>query len=121
MLISQRIYALLREKHLTQKDLSRYTGISPAAISSWKSKGTNPSSDKIIKICEFLEVDPYYLLTGEEPATPLMVAEEATSYEAARNPDEHTLLALFRQLEPIDQGRIIGKIEQILTKENTDK
>ena len=48
MTISQRIFALLREKKLSQKELSEYTGISPAAISSWKSKGTNPSSDKIV-------------------------------------------------------------------------
>lgn len=53
MTISQRIFALLREKKLSQKELSEYTGISPAAISSWKSKGTNPSSDKIVKISEF--------------------------------------------------------------------
>lgn len=56
MTISQRIFALLREKKLSQKELSEYTGISPAAISSWKSKGTNPSSDKIVKISEFLDV-----------------------------------------------------------------
>ena len=61
MTISQRIFALLREKKLSQKELSEYTGISPAAISSWKSKGTNPSSDKIVKISEFLDVDVYYL------------------------------------------------------------
>ena len=52
MTISQRIFALLREKKLSQKELSEYTGISPAAISSWKSKGTNPSSDKIVKISD---------------------------------------------------------------------
>lgn len=70
MTISQRIFALLREKKLSQKELSEYTGISPAAISSWKSKGTNPSSDKIVKISEFLDVDVYYLLTGEyQPAS----------------------------------------------------
>ena len=72
MTISQRIFALLREKKLSQKELSEYTGISPAAISSWKSKGTNPSSDKIVKISEFLDVDVYYLLTGEyQPASNL--------------------------------------------------
>lgn len=78
MTISQRIFALLREKKLSQKELSEYTGISPAAISSWKSKGTNPSSDKIVKISEFLDVDVYYLLTGEyQPASNLQIAEES--------------------------------------------
>ena len=79
MTISQRIFALLREKKLSQKELSEYTGISPAAISSWKSKGTNPSSDKIVKISEFLDVDVYYLLTGEyQPASNLQIASYRT-------------------------------------------
>ena len=121
MLISQRIFALLREKNLSQKALSVYAGISPAAISSWKSKNTNPSSDKIIKISEFLQVSPYYLLTGEESDNNLLIADDTNMYQTAMSPEENTMLHLFRRLEPLDQGRIIGKVEQMLVKENSDK
>lgn len=112
MTISQRIFAILHEQNLSQKDLAQYTGISQAAISSWKSKGTNPSSDKIISICEFLNVEPYYLLTGSpDPGTELL-QEESTSYGIDNA--EMLLLRQFRRLSPLEQGRIIGIIEQML-------
>lgn len=117
MTISQRIFALLRKKKLSQKELSEYTGISPAAISSWKSKGTNPSSDKIVKISEFLDVDVYYLLTGEyQPASNLQIAEESEYHAFPSDPDEHLLLQLFHKLSPMDKGRIIGQLEQKLAE-----
>ena len=53
MTISQRIFSILKEKKKKQKELSAYTGISEAAISDWKKKGTNPSSDKIFAIANF--------------------------------------------------------------------
>lgn len=121
MTISQRIFTLLKQKHLSQKDLSEYAGISPAAISSWKSKGTNPSSDKIIKICEFLNVDPYYLLTGEkEEGNPFMVTDISSPYYNPYGPDEAALLSLFRKLRPVDQGRILEKMEQMITQQNKE-
>ena len=110
MTISQRIFALLREKKLSQKELSEYTGISPAAISSWK-------SDKIVKISEFLDVDVYYLLTGEyQPASNLQIAEESEYHAFPSDPDEHLLLQLFHKLSPMDKGRIIGQLEQKLAE-----
>ena len=69
MTISQRIFSILKEKKKKQKELSAYTGISEAAISDWKKKGTNPSSDKIFAIANFLEVSVEYLLTGEDRTT----------------------------------------------------
>ena len=117
MTISQRIFALLREKKLSQKELPENTGISPAAISSWKSKSTNPTSDKIVKISEFLDVDVYYLLTGEcQPASNLQIAEESEYHASPSDPDEHLLLQLFHKLSPMDKGRIIGQLEQKLAE-----
>lgn len=122
MTISERIFALLKTKHLSQKELSEYTGLSPAAISSWKANGTNPSADKIIKICEFLEVDPYYLLTGEnKPPSALMIADESPGYRNPYEPDEIDLLAMFRRLRPVDQGRILEKMEQMLSQYHMDE
>lgn len=119
MTISQRIFALLREKKLSQKDLSAYTGISPAAISSWKSKGTNPSSDKIVKISEFLNVDVYYLLTGENPPDSVLQIAEESAYKTTltlSDPDEIQLIRFFRELSPMDKGRILGQLEQKLSQ-----
>ena len=66
MLISERIYQYLAERKMTQIEFSKKTGISQSTISYWKRKGTNPSADKIMIICEVLDISPYELLCGTE-------------------------------------------------------
>ena len=62
MIISERIFKIMEEKGIRQTDFSAQTGISQSTISDWKRKKTNPSSDKIMVICETLGVSPYELL-----------------------------------------------------------
>lgn len=66
MTISQRIFEVLDQKGITQSELSRGTGINARAISDWRTKGTNPSADKISQICSFLGVTADWLLNGED-------------------------------------------------------
>lgn len=66
MLISERIYQYLEEKHITQIEFANRTGISQSTISDWRRKRTNPSADKIMIICEVLDISPYELLQGTE-------------------------------------------------------
>lgn len=64
MTISDRIFERLRMIHMTQKEFSESTGIAPSTISEWKSKHTNPTSEKIMVICRVLDVTPEWLLSG---------------------------------------------------------
>lgn len=66
MLISEKIFYLIGKNKLTQKEFSEQTGISQSTISDWKRKKTNPSADKILKICEVLRVTPYELLSESD-------------------------------------------------------
>ncbi len=66
MTISQRIFMILREKRLKQKDLSEYTGISTSAISAWNKNNLNPAADKLSIIADFLGVSLSFLITGKE-------------------------------------------------------
>lgn len=66
MLISERIYKYLAEKGMSQIEFANRTGISQSTISDWRRKGTNPSADKIMIICEVLGISPYELLLGTE-------------------------------------------------------
>lgn len=66
MLISERIYQYLEEKKMSQLEFANRTGISQSTVSDWRRKGTNPSADKIMIICEVLEISPYELLLGTE-------------------------------------------------------
>ena len=64
--ISDKIFELLKEKGMSQKEFAQRTGIAESSISDWKKKRTNPVSDKILIICEVLDVTPYELLSGAE-------------------------------------------------------
>lgn len=66
MTIQQRIFKIMQEKHITQSELSKSTGIPQPTISDWKNKNKMPSSDKIIAIAKCLEVSVSYLLGVDE-------------------------------------------------------
>ena len=62
MIISERIFKIMEERGMSQIEFSRETGISQSTISDWKRKKTNPAADKIMVICEVLNVSPYEVL-----------------------------------------------------------
>ena len=64
MTISDKIFELIRERGMSQKEFSEATGIAQSTISDWKRKKTNPAADKIMVICEALQISPETLLTG---------------------------------------------------------
>ena len=66
MTIRERIFLRLNELNMTQKEFAEKTGISQSAISEWKSKKTNPTTDKVMVICQVLKVSPEWLLSGIE-------------------------------------------------------
>jgi len=66
MLISERIYKYLDEKGMSQLEFAKKTGISQSTVSDWRRKKTNPSADKIMIICEVLDITPYELLLDTE-------------------------------------------------------
>lgn len=66
MIISERIFKILKEKSMSQNAFAKQVGLASSTISDWKTKKTNPSADKIMDICRVLEVTPEQLLTGKD-------------------------------------------------------
>lgn len=60
-----RIEALLKEKGMTQADLSRATGISTGLISQWKKRMQNPSAEKLKLVADVFGVTVDSLMNGE--------------------------------------------------------
>jgi len=65
MIISERIFKILKEKNMSQNEFAKRVGLASSTISDWKTKKTNPSADKIMDICAVLGVTPEQLLTGK--------------------------------------------------------
>ena len=105
MTIGQKIFYLLEEKNMTQKEFSDKTGIATTTISDWRKKNTNPGSDKIMVICSALEVTPEYLLSG--------VAEDSDRGKnmdymvIPKGTEERELIELFNGMDWLDREHLL--------------
>ena len=109
MTVSQRILEIMEQKHIKQKTLADYTGISTSAISDWKKKGTNPSVDKIVAISECLGVSIDYLLgKTQEIAPPKELIIQSNEKEE--------LLELINSLSLVDRSKVIVFIDELINK-----
>ncbi len=117
MVISDRIFKLLKEKGISQKEFSEKTGIPQSTISDWKRKNVNPASDKIMIICEVLEISPSALLTGIGDDTYVTPEHIIIDKEG----DEFRLITGYRELDERRKERLIGYMEalQEYTKNKT--
>ncbi len=112
MTIGERILSLMEEKGMTQTQLSKMTGIAQNTISDWRRKKTNPSSDKIMTICDILDVTPYELLQGT-----VRVNNASHDYLYSREgTEEYELLVMFDNLAKGQRKRVLGYVEALSGK-----
>ena len=106
MTISERLFETMKKKDIKAKDLAEKLKTSNSTISNWKHRGTPPPAEYIIPICEILEISPYYLLIGKEPAES---TEPLTAKKAA-------ILKAYDACSP-ERQKIIDEILDIKTEQ----
>ena len=111
MTISERIFELLEKQGMSQKEFSEKTGIAQSSISDWKRKKTNPVSDKILIICNVLNVSPYELLGGTDVVGTRSNPSEFILVE--KNSEIGESLMTFYSLDREKQGRILGYMKAL--------
>ena len=109
--VSDRIFELLKERKMTQKEFAQRTGIAESSISDWKKKRTNPVSDKILIICEVLGVSPYELLSGAEHTGSR--SREHDTYVISKGADVGMLVESYQKLDSDMQKRLRGYLEAL--------
>ena len=111
MTVGQRIFELLKQKGMTQKEFSERTGIATTTISDWRKKNTNPASDKILIICEVLNVTPYELLSGvkEEGSR----SNDMRCQVIAKDSEENLLLEMYDALDRDKKSRLLGYLQAL--------
>ena len=62
MAVNEKLFEVLKEKKITQKKLSKMTGIPESTISDWKRKGKTPGTDKLVQVCKAINVSPNEIL-----------------------------------------------------------
>lgn len=70
MSFTERLYALRREKGLSQEDLAEVVGVTRQAVQKWESGASRPDMDNLTTLARYFGVTLDYLITGEETAAP---------------------------------------------------
>ncbi len=116
MTISDRIFERLRQIHMTQKEFSEATGIAPSTISEWKSKRTNPTSEKIMIICKVLDVTPEWILSGIGKTGER--GNEIPWYVIDKESDMGILIEEYHKMDEKQRDRLLGYIEAMRQLKN---
>lgn len=111
MTISERILKVLKDRNMTQAEFAKQVGIATSTISEWKKRKTNPTADKIMDICNVLQITPEQLLTGkgiedEENIT-------VTSRESRFTPYDIQLVQDYHGLKEEQQKRLMAYMEAL--------
>ena len=56
MTIGERLLKLRKERNISQEDLANVLDVSRQTISKWETDQSQPDFDKIIPLCEYLEM-----------------------------------------------------------------
>lgn len=105
-LMIERLRTLMREKDITQAELSRLTGIRASSISDWLKGKYTPKQDKIALLADALRVTPAWLLGygKEEDKKPKVIDLQAELEKLLQqmNADD-TTIAMFNGDSPMDE------------------
>lgn len=108
--ISNKIFQILKDKGMTQKDFSEKTGIPQSTISDWKGKNLNPAADKIMIICDVLKISPGELLMGAGDD----IYESPENITISGNGIEYELIRNFRDLDERRKERLLGYLDSLI-------
>lgn len=116
MLISERIYNIMKEKGISQVEFAKKTGISQNTMSDWKRKRTNPSADKIGVICEALDISPYELLVNCDGKNKKYQGSDYIYLD--KNSKEYQLIEFFHEFDQDKKKRMISYMLMLKEKAN---
>lgn len=106
--LNSTMFELMRQRGITQTELSKRTGIATSTISDWKKKGTIPSSDKIPLICDALQISTEELL-GHHTETKLkqrVITEEDDLWE---------FVCAYDDMEKQQKKRLLAYVKALMT------
>lgn len=111
MQIGNKIFEILKQRGITQKEFSMKTGIAESTISDWKRKGFNPSATKLPIICNVLGVSLDELLDDDSDSSN---SKANIDYSFSLSNDEKNLIELFRNADAGQQKRIYSYVLELM-------
>ena len=119
MTVSERIIKVLKERNMTQAEFAKQVGIATSTISEWKKKKTNPTVEKIMDICNVLQITPEQLLTGKGIEDE---DETATAMPESRfTPQDIRIVEDYHRLKEEQQKRLLAYMEALKKIESLEE
>ena len=116
MTISDRVFYRLKEIGMPQREFSEKTGIAQSTISEWKSKRTNPTSEKIMIICKVLDVSPEWLLSGVENTG--KKGNKLNLILVDKKTEVGEVLTTYNKLDELNRARLMGYMKALIETYN---
>lgn len=119
-----RLKSIMKERKITQTELSNRTGIRQSSISDWLNDRYEPKQDKVYIIAKALNVSPAWLLGYDEPSTTqtegyYVDPETAEFAEYLRTrPEARLLFSASRGISKEDMEKAVEYIELLKLKHN---
>ena len=107
--ITERIFIILSQNKLSQKDFARKIDVNEKTVSAWKKNNSLPPLDKISNISDCLGVSIDYLLTGQE---------KNSSKDQLSN-DEQEMLLIYKGLSDISKAKVRERAEVLAELERS--
>ena len=104
-----------KKKGMTQKEFSGLTGIPQSTMSCWRSRGQNPGMDKLQIICDTLDVDPYYLVSGTNGEN----RKTVDFIRVSKEDSEYGLVTNYRELDEAHKNRLLGYLQALMSEKDT--
>ena len=101
----------LKNRNMTQVEFAKQVGIATSTISEWKKKKTNPTADKIMDICNVLQITPEQLLTGKGIEDEEEIV--AASPESRFTPYDIQLIEDYHGLKEEQKKRLMAYVEAL--------
>ena len=111
MTISERILKVLKVRNMTQAEFAKQVVIATSTISELKIRKTNPTADKIMDICNVLQITPEQLLTGKGIEDEENI--NVTSRESCFTPYDIQLVQDYHGLKEEQQKRLMAYMEAL--------
>lgn len=114
-----RFIEAMRAKGLRQVDVVKRSGLDKAQISQYKTGKNEPMQDALYKLATALEVNVAWLMGHDVPmeVTKASLEQKVAAcelFEKCYGKEAFQAVTLFLQLDTLDQGRVIGSMEEML-------
>ena len=107
----EKLEEVMKNRKITAKEICKNTNIKEATFSAWR-KGSKPNIESFIKVLQFLNIDLNNFFESN-------IFDFNQGNEL--NDDEKELIELFRKLPMKEQFKVIGVIEEKISKLSTGK